>query len=342
MLNQDVFVKIQVLKHQGKSIKAIAREIGVSRNTVRKYLRKSNELPTYKKRELRSTKLSAYESYLKDRVEQAKPGWIRAIVLYREIQEQGYNGKLTQLRRFLAPLKPMQSEDPLVRFETPAGKQMQVDFTIIYRGNQPLKALVATLGYSRASYVHFYDNERSESWLDGIKRACDFFGGVAKEILFDNAKSIILERDAYGEGNHRWHPKLLELSKDYGFLPKVCRPYRAKTKGKVERFNRYLKENFVTPLAATFRAQGLQLDVARANGAIGAWLNNIANERIHATTLVKPNVRLTEEKQHLLPLPPPENTTEAILQTNNNRPMPVESIQHPLGIYDQFMAGGLV
>ena len=342
MLNQDVFVKIQVLNHQGKSIKGIAREIGVSRNTVRKYLRKSNELPTYKKREPRTTKLSAYESYLKKRVEQAKPEWIPAIVLYREIQEQGYNGKLTQLRRFLAPLKEKRQEDPLVRFETPAGKQMQVDFTIIYRGNQPLKALVASLGYSRASYVYFYDNERSESWLDGIQRAFDFFGGVPKEILFDNAKSIILERDAYGEGNHRWHPKLLELSKKYGFVPKVCRPYRPRTKGKVERFNRYLKENFVTPLAATFRAQGLQLDVASANGAVGAWLNNIANERIHATTLVKPNVRLIEEKQHLLPLPPSENTTEATLPTNNNHPMPVESIQHPLGIYDQFMAGSFV
>lgn len=69
---------------------------------------------------------------MKNRVEQAKPEWIPAIVLYREIQEQGYNGKLTQLRRFLAPLKPMRPEEPLVRFETPAGKQMQVDFTIIY------------------------------------------------------------------------------------------------------------------------------------------------------------------------------------------------------------------
>lgn len=342
MLNQDVFVKIQVLDHQGKSIKAIAREIGVSRNTVRKYLRKPDELPAYKQRKARTTKLSDYEAYLKKRVEQAKPEWIPAVVLLQEIQEQGYSGKLTQLRQFLAPLKEKRPEDPVVRFETPAGKQMQVDFTTIYRGNQPLKALVASLGYSRASYVHFYDNERSESWLDGIKRACDFFGGVPKEILFDNAKSIILERDAYGEGNHRWHPKLLDLSKAYGFVPKVCRPYRPRTKGKVERFNRYLKENFVTPLAATFRAQGLQLDVASANGAIGAWLNNVANERIHATTLVKPSVRLAEERQHLLPLPCLNDSAEVVLPADNNRPMPVESIQHPLGIYDQFMAESFV
>jgi transposase len=178
--------------------------------------------------------------------------------------------------------------------------------------------------------------------LDGIRRACDFFGGVPKEILFDNAKSIILERDAYGEGNHRWHPKLLDLSKEYGFVPKVCRPYRPRTKGKVERFNRYLKENFVTPLAATFRAQSLQLNIASANGAIGAWLNNVANERIHATTLVKPNVRLAEEKQHLLPLPISNHVAEAVLPADNNRPIPVESIQHPLNIYDQFMAGSFV
>jgi hypothetical protein len=74
----------------------------------------------------------------------------------------------------------------------------------------------------------------------------------------------------------------------------------------------------------------------------GAWLNNVANERIHATTLVKPNVRLAEEKQHLLPLPISNPVAEALLTADNNRPMPIESIQHPLGIYDQFMAGSFL
>ena len=83
---------------------------------------------------------------------------------------------------------------------------MQVDFTIIRRGNRPLKAFVATLGFSRASYVRFFDHERNDAWVTGLREACHFFGEVPQEVLFDNASTIIHERDAYGEGDHRWHP----------------------------------------------------------------------------------------------------------------------------------------
>ena len=93
--------------------------------------------------------------------------------------------------------------------------------------------------------------------------AFEFFGGVPMDLLFDNAKTILIERDVYGQGLHRWHDKLLALAEQYGFNPKVCRPYRAQTKGKVERFNRYLKESFVTPLNATLKSAGLVLDVCR-------------------------------------------------------------------------------
>ena len=99
---------------------------------------------------------------------------------------------------------------------------------------------VATLGYSRASYVFFFDHERSDAWLQGLGQAFDYFGGVPREVLFDNAKAVVIERDAYGIGQHWWNPQLLLLAKEYGFKPRLCRSYRAKTKGKVERFNRYL------------------------------------------------------------------------------------------------------
>ena len=95
-----------------------------------------------------------------------------------------------------------------------------------------------------------------------------FFGGVPHELLFDNAKALMLQRDAYGESCHRWNPALLELADQFGFKPRACRPYRAQTKGKVERFNGYLKGSFVTPLAATLKSAGLLLGVVLENGKI--------------------------------------------------------------------------
>ncbi|WP_441373122.1 DDE-type integrase/transposase/recombinase, partial [Acinetobacter lwoffii] len=121
------------------------------------------------------------------------------------------------------------------------------DFTTIRRNNTTLKAFVATLGYSRATFVKFYDHERTDAWIDGLENAFQFFAGVPQEILFDNAKTIMIERDAYQEGQHKWNPKLLDCAKKYSFRPRVCKPYRAQTKGKVERFNGYLKSSFIVP-----------------------------------------------------------------------------------------------
>ncbi len=143
------------------------------------------------------------------------------------------------MREYLATLKPVAKPEPIIRFETQPGQQMQVDFTMIRRHHTTLKAFVATLGYSRATFVKFYDHERTDAWIDGLENAFQFFAGVPQEILFDNAKTIMIERDAYQEGQHKWNPKLLDCAKKYGFRPRVCKPYRAQTKGKVERFNGY-------------------------------------------------------------------------------------------------------
>ena len=338
MLTQEMVVTIQVLKKRGQSIKAISRETGISRNTVKKYLNEESTAPQYQRRANRVSKLDPYKPYIHQRIQSASPDWIPAAVLYREIVELGYPGKIRLLSDYVAQFKPTAPTDPLVRFETEPGEQLQVDFTIIRRQGQPLKAFVATLGYSRASYVYFFDNERSESWLTGLRQSFDFFGGVPKEVLFDNAKTIILERDAYGVGEHRWHPELLLLAKEYGFQPRVCRPYRAKTKGKVERFNRYLKSSFVVPLQASLRAEGLKLDVQTANGCIGHWLTSVANIRIHGTTQETPNHRLTKEKEALLPLPIRSGNV-VVAPSLNDVPMPIESLQHPLSTYDALLLG---
>ncbi len=335
MLTQEYVVEIHVLHRQGKSIREIARELQVSRNTVRRYLRDLSATPVYPSRKPRATKLDPFKDYLEERIEAAKPHWIPATVLFAEIKARGYEGGITQLRAFLAPHKTQEPE-PENRFETPPGKQMQVDFTTIRRSRTKLKAFVATLGYSRATYVRFSEQERQEDWLRGILEAFHYFGGVPQELLFDNARTIMLERDAYGEGDHRWNPKLRTYAEHYGFLPRACRPYRARTKGKVERFNGYLKHSFVTPLAASLWQAGLQLDVETANAHVGPWLDRVAHQRIHGTTGVRPQLRLEKERHHLGPLPA-EDLGHLGRRIGESHPIPIESLQHSLSTYDALL-----
>lgn len=329
-------MEIKLLARQGHGIKEIARELRLSRNTVRKYLREGPRMAGDQIRSPRPCKLDPFKPYLQERIAAARPYWIPATVLLRELGDQGYTGGISRLKDYLAPFKKLPA-DPVVRFETAPGKQMQVDFTTIRRGRNPLKAFVATLGYSRATFVRFCSREDSESWLSGLREAFAYFGGVPDETLFDNAGAIITQRDAYGEGRHRWHPGLQALAEEYGFRPRVCRPYRAKTKGKVERFNGYLKGSFVTPLAATLKTAGLILDVPTANAHIGRWLDEVAHVRIHGTTGVAPALRLAEERRVLLPLA--QQCRQTLLPGAAQRHgsvLPHESLQHPLSVYEEF------
>ena len=150
-------------------------------------------------------------------------------MLHREIRQLGYPGGIARLKGFLVEHKPHPKDDPVVRFETPAGQQMQVDFIVFRRGRDRLSAFVATLGYSRMSFVYFVTDERIETVLSCLRRAFDAFGGVPELVLVDNMKTVDLDRDAYGPGRHRYHAQLLELAKDSGFPIRLCRPYRART-----------------------------------------------------------------------------------------------------------------
>jgi transposase len=333
MLTQEQAVEIRVLRRRGLGIRAIARELGCSRTTVKRYLR-DQAAARYGPRKPRRTKLDSHKPYLLERIAAARPRWIPAVVLLREIREHGYAGGLTQLKAFINPLKQAKA-DPVVRFETAPGEQMQADFTVVRRGREPLLAFVATLGYSRASWVRFTAREDALTLCGCVREALLYFGGVPRHVLFDNAKTIIVERDAYGEGKHRWHGGLLALSDEYGFGLKVCRPYRAKTKGKVERFNGYLKGSFLVPLAATLKSAGLKLDVAAANAHIGRWLSEVANARVHATTGERPDRRLTLERSALLPLP--SQSGQTLSASASIRPLPIESLQHPLAVYDALL-----
>jgi transposase len=333
MLTQEQAVEIRVMARRGESVRGIARQLDCSRNTVRRYLR-DEEARRYGPREARACKLDDFKSYLRSRVEQARPRWIPATVLLREIRERGYSGGISQLKAWLAPFKKNEPE-PLVRFETPPGQQMQVDFTYVRRGRDPLLALVATMGYSRASFVRFVATagEDVATLCSGLREAFDYFGGVPEHVLFDNTKAVVIERDAYGEGLHRWNSELRELADVCGFKPRLCRPYRAKTKGKVERFNAYLKGSFIVPLAATLEASGLRLDAQVANAHVRRWLDEIANARLHATTKAVPAVRLAEEQAVMLPAAP----LKGAMPLRQRVALPIESLQHPLAVYDALL-----
>ncbi|MBA3536973.1 MAG: IS21 family transposase [Tatlockia sp.] len=300
MLGEETVVEVRILHRQGKSIRGISRHLGISRNTVRHYL-SNKEKPTYKKRTNKVSKIEPYKSYIKERLAHAAPDWIPASVLEREIRVQGYQGSIRLLRYFMAELKPLIPPEPLIRYETAAGKQMQVDWGVFRRGSSPLSAFVAVLGYSRYCYVEFVTNEQFETLKRCHQHAFDYFQGVPKEILYDNMKTVITQRNAYGAGIHRFHSGLWELAKESGFLPRLCRPYRAQTKGKVERFIRYLRYSFYVPLLAQLKQAGLTLDVDTANIEVKKWLRDVANVRLHQTIGEQPVIRWKEELAHLQP-----------------------------------------
>lgn len=338
MLTQENVVEIRVLARQGKGLREIARMLGISRNTVKRYLR-GDGVARYKGRAPRPTKLDPFKDYLRQRVAQARPHWLPATVLLREIQALGYQGGITRLKTFLAPMKPVRRDaGPAIRFETPPGQQMQVDFVVLRRKHQPMSAFVATLGYSRMSFVQFVPDESFETVRDGLLAAAAYFGGMTREVLFDNMKTVVIERDAYGPGRHRFHPGLLQLADALGFSARLCRPYRAKTKGKVERFNRYLRESFYNPLASRVKGAGLLIDCAGANRRVLEWLAEVANVRVHATTQARPIDRWRQEREHLMELPRSVWRDEAPL-LSAYRPMPVESLQHPLSVYGALLEG---
>jgi transposase len=162
----------------GQRRPGVARELGLSRNTVRRALR-AEEPPVYGPRQRRASKLDPHREYLEQRLRQADPNRLAATVLLRELTERGYDGGISQLKKLLHLLRPEAPIEPVVRFETPPGKQLQIDFVVFRRGPLPLRAFTAELGYSRYPYVEFVDNERAETLVACLERALEFFSSSA-------------------------------------------------------------------------------------------------------------------------------------------------------------------
>jgi len=299
---------IKKLLKQGLNKTEVARRLGISRETVRKYSKlPDGYIPTINKTPVENI-VDPYLPHIAKMLEVSykENSFIPTTVIYEELQRLGYGGSLRWLQQVMQKYElreRIKNDEKLIRFETKAGKQMQVDWIEFPKDN--LSAFVATMGYSRASYVEYVDNEKIETLLACHMNAFRYFGGVAQECLYDNMRTVIIKRNAYGRGKHKLNPLFEDFAKHCGFLVKVCRPYRAKTKGKVERFNHYLRYSFHNALRVKLAMKNYQVNIDNANAEVLKWLDNVANIRIHQTTLQKPFDLLSEEQPHLLSLPKP-------------------------------------
>jgi len=337
MFAKETQVEIEVLARQGKGVREIARMLGCSRNAVRRVLR-GQAKGRYGPRPPRPKKLDPYVEYLHERIGQARPDRLAATVLLREIRERGYEGGYSQLKALVAAMSPAPEPEPVIRFETEPGKQCQIDFVIFRRRPSKLVAFTAYLGYSRYGYAEFADNERVETLIACLENAFSFFGGAPRTLLCDNPKTIVLNRNAYGEGRHRFNPAFLDFTRHYGVHARLCHPYRAQTKGKVERFHRYVRQSFYVPLMT--RVKPVLVDPTTANREMLVWLNEVANVRIHGTTKEQPMARWQQERTALLPLPPPYGGKRLVPEPSPSGigvPVPIESFQHPLSRYHELV-----
>lgn len=298
MVKLEEVVMILDLHSDGLSISAIARVTGLDRKTVAKYIARGLEAPAYKPREPRPTLVGPFADYLAQRV----AAWpeLSARRRLHEIQERGYTGSYTSLKDYLRTVRPKAAAAFERRFETPPGRQAQVDFAQFRTrfeddpGTERIIWLFSlVLGHSRFLWARFVARQDLSTVLRCHMEAFAALGGVPGEILYDRMKTAVV-----GEGDERgivYNRTLLEMATHYGYLPKACRPYRAKTKGKVERPFRYVRQDFF--LGRSFR------DMDDLNRQLRCWLDDVANARVHATTGRVVAEHFVEEQPALKPLP---------------------------------------
>jgi transposase len=291
-------VMILDLHRQGLSVSAIARQLERDRKTVRKYIERGLAAPAYNPREPRPAVVTPFAAYLRDRI--AAFSELTGSRLLREIRELGYAGGYTAVKDFLRTIRPRALQAFERRFETPPGKQAQVDFAFfrtVFTDQPDAERIIwlfsMVLGHNRMMWGRFVAHQDLQTVLCCHIGAFEALGGAPAEILYDRMKTAVLgEVDDQGIVYNR---KLLDLAAHYRFLPKACPPYRAKTKGKVERPFRYVREDF-------FRGGSFR-NLDDLNGQFRRWLDTVANPRRHATTGRVVLEHFAEEKPYLKALP---------------------------------------
>lgn len=307
LIDQSLWGGIRASFERGWSKRAIAREFGVDIKTVRKWLRRHWE----RQRRRRVRGLDAHREFL---VARAPEVGFNGSVLLRELRGRGYQGCYSVLSEYIAPWRAAWRGEPeaTLRFETGPGEQSQADWgsTEVYLGEERVRVHVFTmvLGFSRRIFARAYRHERLEALLDAHERAFAHFGGRTEAILYDNPRTIVTEKNEE-TGEVVWNRTFADRMDFYGVKVKLCRYYRAQTKGKVENGVGYVKGNALA--GRRFR------DLEDLNAYLLDWCVNVADQRVHGTTHEKPAERFARGEVlipvDLRPVPPRERVVVRIV-----------------------------
>ena len=292
VISRQRWEEIRRMRGEGQSVSQIARSTGLDRKTVRAALAKEAWAP-YAREPASATLLSAHANWLAERAAQVH---YSARILFQELRAQrGYRGSYDTVRDAVRPLRAEAAVASLTqrRFETGPGEQAQVDWGQVRvrfeSGRVAVHVFVMTLGYSRRAWAEGYEHERMESLLAAHEHAFEHFGGHTAEILYDRMRTVTLGE---AEGRPRWNTSFESFARHWGFEPRLCRPYRAQTKGKVESGVKYVKRNFMP--GRVFR------DLADFNEQLATWQAEIADVRTHGTVHERPVDRFAREAAALV------------------------------------------
>lgn len=271
------------LFNENLSISEIARQTGLDRKTIRKYIN-SETPPLRKERHKKPGKLDPFKDYITKRLNEHP---FSALRLYREIQDQGFTGKYGIVKNFIREIKPKMDVPAVYRYETKPGVQAQVDWAecgkIEIDGKiRKLHCFTMILGFSRMRFAEFTLQIDVFTLIQCHKNAFDYFGGYPEEILYDNMKQIVLDRKQVSSES-KWNPKFEDFFKHYGFIPRLCRPYHPQTKGKIESTVKFVKRDFF--MGGNFTSfsdinQKLQQWLLRVNSSIQGTTHEIPEEKL--------------------------------------------------------------
>ncbi len=291
---EDV-LNIHALKRQGLSQRAIARKLGIHRQTVKKYLDHPELIQGGYQRISRVSKLDPYQDHIQSWIEE-DPEY-SAVWIYDHLVPLGFTGSYEIVKRKVRSIKGQKQQIAYMRFETEPGYQAQVDFGE-FQVDRPdgsvdkYYAFTMILGYSRKSYGEFIEHCDLPTFLDCHIRAFKYLGGVPREILYDRMRNVFIGKIA---GKAKFNTTLEGFALHYGFTPVVAPAYAAWVKGKVERPYHFIREGFWRGYSFT--------NLVRANHDLSDWLST-KDERVHGTTHEKINTRFERERSFLQALPP--------------------------------------